>query len=84
MAILFLFSEAYILILIELMERVRKNIRVYFCFGNSEEMGAKRRIQKLCEENQIPGVAKFSHMWLIPKNVKKTIDERRREKIILN
>ena len=29
---------------------------------------SERRVQKLCEENRIPGVAKFSRMWLIPKN----------------
>ena len=26
---------------------------------------SERRVQKLCEENRIPGVAKFSRMWLI-------------------
>ncbi len=29
---------------------------------------SERRVQKLCEENRIPGVAKFSSMWLIPKD----------------
>ena len=29
---------------------------------------SERRVQKLCEEGRIPGVAKFSRMWLIPKN----------------
>lgn len=24
---------------------------------------SERRVQKLCEENRIPGVAKFSRMW---------------------
>ena len=28
---------------------------------------SERRVQKLCEENRIPGVAKFSRLWLIPK-----------------
>lgn len=27
---------------------------------------SQRRIQKLCEENRIPGLVRFSHMWLIP------------------
>ena len=29
---------------------------------------SERRVQKLCEENRIPGVAKLSRMWLIPRN----------------
>ena len=32
---------------------------------------SERRVQKLCEENRIPGVAKFSRMWLIPKDAEK-------------
>ena len=39
---------------------------------------SERRIQKLCEENRIPGVAKFCRMWLIPKDVKNPIDGRLR------
>lgn len=40
-----------------------------------------RRIQKLCEENRIPGVVRFSRMWLIPESAKKPADKRcRREK----
>lgn len=31
---------------------------------------SERRVQKLCEEGRIPGVAKFSRMWLIPKDAK--------------
>ena len=38
---------------------------------------SERRVQKLCEENRIPGVAKFSRMWLIPKNAEKPIDKRK-------
>lgn len=40
---------------------------------------SERRVQKLCEENRIPGVAKFSRMWLIPKDAKKPADARHRE-----
>ena len=40
---------------------------------------SERRVQKLCEENRIPGVAKFSRMWLIPKDAKKPADNRRKE-----
>ncbi len=38
---------------------------------------SERRVQKLCEENRIPGVAKFSYMWLIPKGVEKPVDRRK-------
>lgn len=37
---------------------------------------SERRVQKLCEENRIPGVAKFSYMWLIPKDAEKPADAR--------
>ena len=37
---------------------------------------SERRVQKLCEENRIPGVAKFSRLWLIPKDAKKPADAR--------
>lgn len=37
---------------------------------------SERRVQKLCKENRIPGVIKFSHMWLIPKDAKKPKDAR--------
>lgn len=39
---------------------------------------SERRVQKLCDENRIPGVAKFSHMWLIPKAAEKPVDGRRK------
>lgn len=29
---------------------------------------SERRVQKLCEENRIPGVVRFNRMWLIPKD----------------
>lgn len=35
---------------------------------------SERRVQKLCEENRIPGVVRFSRMWLIPKDAKKPDD----------
>lgn len=37
---------------------------------------SERRVQKLCEENRIPGVAKFSRLWLIPKDAEKPADAR--------
>lgn len=39
---------------------------------------SERRVQKLCEKNRIPGVARFSRMWLIPKAAKKPIDKRKK------
>lgn len=41
---------------------------------------SERRVQKLCEENRILGVIKFSRMWLIPKNAEKPIDKRLKSK----
>ena len=44
----------------------------------------ERWVQKLCEVGRILGVAKFSRMWLIPKDARKLIDERikgRKEKV---
>ena len=40
---------------------------------------SERRVQKLCEEERIPGVARISRMWLIPKDAKKHADRRRKE-----
>lgn len=34
---------------------------------------SERRLQKLCEENRIPGATKFSRVWLIPKDAEKPI-----------
>jgi len=39
---------------------------------------SERRVQKLCEEKRIPGVAHFSRMWLIPKDAEKPKDGRRK------
>ena len=39
---------------------------------------SERRVQKLCAENRIPGIAKFSRMWLIPKDAEKPADGRRK------
>lgn len=41
---------------------------------------SERRIQKLCEENRIPGIVRFSRVWLIPKDAKKPMDGRLRQK----
>ena len=40
---------------------------------------SERRVQKLCEENRIPGVSKIGYMWLIPKDAKKPTDARNKK-----
>lgn len=40
---------------------------------------SERRVQKLCEENRIPGIIKFGRMWMIPKDTEKPADGRRKE-----
>lgn len=42
---------------------------------------SERRVQKLCEENRIPGVVRFSRMWLIPKDAEKPKDGRLKNKV---
>lgn len=37
---------------------------------------SERRVQKLCEDNRIPGVTKLGYMWLIPKDAEKPADAR--------
>ena len=41
---------------------------------------SERRIQKLCEQNRIPCVIRFSRMWLIPKDAEKPKDGRYKQK----
>ena len=49
------------------------------CAEAAEKWGiSQRRVQKLCEENRIPGAVKFSRGWLIPKDAEKPIDGRRK------
>ena len=61
----------------EIKGRVNEDVRVYFCPGSGKKWGiSERRVQKLCEENRIPGVAKFSRLWLIPKDAEKPTDAR--------
>ena len=40
---------------------------------------SERRVQKLCEENRIPGVVKFSRLWLIPKDAEKPAYKRHKK-----
>lgn len=37
---------------------------------------SERRVQKLCEENRVCGVIRFSRIWLIPKDTEKPVDGR--------
>lgn len=37
---------------------------------------SERRVQKLCEDSRIPGVARFGRMWMIPKDAEKPTDPR--------
>ena len=41
---------------------------------------SERRVQKLCEENRIPGICKIGYMWLIPRAAKKPEDKRYKSK----
>ena len=42
------------------------------CADAAEKWGiSARRVQKLCEDNRIPGAVKFSRVWLIPKDAEK-------------
>ena len=45
---------------------------------------SERRVQKLCEENRIPGAVKFSRVWLIPKDAEKPVDGRRIDSKIID
>ncbi len=46
----------------------------------AEQWGiSERRIQKLCEQKRIEGVVRFGHLWTIPTDAIKPVDERRKE-----
>lgn len=38
----------------------------------------ERRVQKLCEENRIPGVVRFGHALAIPMDAEKPADLRKK------
>lgn len=51
------------------------------CAEAADKWGiSERRVQKLCEENRIPGVSKFSFVWLIPRDAEKPADKRKKSK----
>lgn len=41
---------------------------------------SERRVQRLCEDNRMPGVSKLGNMWLIPKDAVKPADRRRKKR----
>lgn len=43
---------------------------------------SERRIQKFCESGRIEGVKRFGHSWMIPADVKKPCDLRKRRKAV--
>ena len=46
----------------------------------AEQWGiSERRIQKLCEQKRIEGVVRFGHLWTIPTDAIKPVDERRKK-----
>lgn len=52
------------------------------CAEAADKWGiSERRVQKLCEEKRIPGVSKFSFVWLIPKDAEKPSDGLHKRKI---
>jgi hypothetical protein len=80
--ILYLFGWTHIIMLIELNERVNEMLEYISAPEAAKKWGiSERRVQKLCEENRIPGVVKFSRLWLIPKDAEKPADKRKRGKI---
>ena len=55
------------------------------CAEAAEKWGiSARRVQKLCEDNRIPGAVKFIRGWLIPKNAEKPVDGRRIDSKIID
>ena len=66
-----MFGWTHIIILIELNEMVNEMLEYISAPKAAKKWGiSERRVQKLCEANRIPGVAKFSRLWLIPKDAK--------------
>ena len=41
---------------------------------------SERRVQRLCEDNRIAEVIRFSRVWAIPKDAEKPIDKRLKSK----
>ena len=74
---LLLFGYPYIIILLNYEERTGDFMEYMSCPEAAKKWGiSERRVQKLCEENRIPGVSKIGYMWLIPKDAEKPKDGR--------
>lgn len=53
----------------------------YITASEAEKWGiSERRVQKLREENRMLRAAKFSYMWLMPKDTEKPIDSRKKKR----
>ena len=74
-----LYGFPYIIILIEFRERADED-GVYVLSRSSEKWGiSERRVQRLCEDDRIPGISKIGYMWLIPKVADKPVDKRQKQ-----
>ena len=77
-----LFGWLYIIVGEKLFRRINTMIEYISAPEAAKKWGiSERRVQKLCEENRIPGVAKFSRMWLIPKDAEKPVDGRLKKRL---
>lgn len=62
-----------------MIEKGRVEYGIYVLPRSSKKWGiSERRVQKLCEENRIPGISKIGYMWLIPQNAEKPKDNRKK------
>ncbi len=78
LCLLVLFGLPYIIIG-RLLRKDGREYGIYFSFRSCKKWGiSQRRVQKLCEENRIKGIAKFSYMLLIPKDADKPKDSRKK------
>lgn len=58
-------------------ERTGDNMEYMSCPEAAKKWGiSERRVQKLCEDDRIPGVSKLGYMWLIPRDAEKPKDKR--------
>ena len=78
-----LFVQPHIIMPIKIRERTNENVRIYFGPRSSKDMGHFRKTgTKAMRRKHISGVAKFSFMWLIPKDAEKPMDKRKNGKTV--
>lgn len=67
-------------------ETVLRRNRMYISVSDAaKKFGvSKRRVQTLCEQGRIKGASRISGVWLIPENVQKPVDARKKVKISKN